>query len=358
MKNNAAIYVRLSNEDRVKGDNLDEQIQTCQEYADNKGLEVVGIYADDGVSGAKINRPGLNDAITDADEGKFIVLIVRSHTRFSRDVTAAGLLQEQFELAGVNIHYENLGGPIDRDTSAGIWTDGVMKIKAEAERADIRDRVNRGKYRAAREGKIVISWRVPYGYARKRHNADKPREAYTSLEVVPAEAAVVRRIFEDFLKGANYSQIARELNEKGILRHEPTPWTVKNVSQIIRSKTYAGTWHYGRYKAKTRRVGMKDVTERWTVPDNDPSVVKVEVEPIIYQATFDDAQIKAQTIARINAKQHEYFYLLRGLFYLRGVWYSIPCHHSKEEVWILYSQPPESRLRQRIDTIRSVHFGN
>ena len=257
----------------------------------------------------------MNEAIEAAEAGKFQHLIVRSHTRFSRDATGGALLQEQFENAGVTLHWVNLGGPVDPTSSAGIWTEGIMRLKAEAERADIRDRIMRGKYQAAREGKIVMSWITPYGYQKVRHDAGT-KEARTSLEIEPTEAAVIEQIFKDFIKDPNCSAIARDLNEREVPKHEPfqgTDWDAKFISRIIANETYKGQWYYGRHKSRTYRIGMEDKTERWVVDKSDPSVIPVTVPAIVSEAVFDEAQVKAETIAKQARGNIKAFYLLRRI---------------------------------------------
>ena len=163
----AAIYARLSSRDRKDGSKIEQQVKECRTYAKDTGLKVVAEYLDDGVSGSKISRPGLNGAIAEAENGKFDALIVRSHTRLARkQYRSPDYYRAQLESAGVAIHYVQLGGTVDRESSAGVWTDGIMKLKAEAERVDIRRRTMDGRYRRAKEGKIIIGGITVFGYRR------------------------------------------------------------------------------------------------------------------------------------------------------------------------------------------------
>lgn len=299
----AAIYTRLSHQDREAGGNIKEQVQTCRDYAEAHDLDIVAEYQDDGVSGAKISRPGLNDAIAAAEEGAFEALIVRSHTRFSRDTTAAGMLQDIFERAGVTLHYVNLGGPVDRTTSSGVWVDGLMKVKAEAERADIRDRTMRGRYRRAKLDKVMIGGNVAYGYKRVRHFADQPKLAYTSLEVIKAEAIEVRRIFKAFLGGADYSELAARLNERKVPRHQLGEWEGRHIKDILVRPDYAGVRYYGRQKAESFRDGMEDKTKRWFVAPDHEDVVRQKVEGIVDPDMWHAVQARVVSVSRRSARR-------------------------------------------------------
>ena len=255
----AAIYARLSSRDRKDGSKIEQQVKECRTYAKDTGLKVVSEFLDDGVSGSKISRPGLNKAIAAAENGKFDALIVRSHTRLARNSTVTGLLQAQLESTGVAIHYVQLGGTVDRESSAGVWTDGIMKLKAEAERVDIRRRTMEGRYRRAKEGKIIIGGITVFGYRRVRKNVNKPKEAYTALEVVPGEAKIVRQIFKWFLKDYSYTEIADALNKKKVKRYNaqyrpapvrkgkvsPDRWTGYQIKALLSDVQYIGIRYYG-----------------------------------------------------------------------------------------------------------------
>ena len=311
----AAIYARLSSRDRKDGSKIEQQVKECRTYAKDTGLKVVAEYLDDGVSGSKISRPGLNGAIAEAENGKFDALIVRSHTRLARNSTVTGLLQAQLESAGVAIHYVQLGGTVDRESSAGVWTDGIMKLKAEAERVDIRRRTMDGRYRRAKEGKIIIGGITVFGYRRVRKNVNKPKEAYTALEVVPGEAKIVRLIFKWFLKGESYAEIADALNKRKVKRYNaqyrsapvrkgkvsPDRWTGYQIKALLSDVQYIGIRYYGVQKSKM--LPVDDKVKRWFVDPSDKSVVKQKIKPIINKAAFDQAQAQIKTLNRKNARK-------------------------------------------------------
>lgn len=311
----AAIYSRLSQQDRDAGDNIKQQVQQCLEYAEQHELSVAKkhIYQDDGVSGALISRPALNEAIADAERGEFEVLVVRSHTRFSREATASGLLQEQFAMAGVTLHYVNLGGPVDRTTSAGIWTDGVMKIKAEAEKADIKERTARGRDRAFEAGHVMVGGTTILGYKRRRIMEGNVKEHYTVLEVDPAEAREVKRIFKNFLAGKTYGELAYDLNERKVPRQLPGPWKGEHIKRILLHPDYAGTRYYHVYTSEQIRIGYDDKRIRRRRKHDHPEVKSQPVQAIVDKKLWRKAQVKVESLNRQFARRApDTMYLFRS----------------------------------------------
>jgi len=89
----AAIYVRLSEEDRDKtteeqdSDSIVNQKNLLKDYAGKQGWEIYDIYSDDDYRGSDATRPDLNRMLKDAEERKFQVVLCKTLSRFARDVT-------------------------------------------------------------------------------------------------------------------------------------------------------------------------------------------------------------------------------------------------------------------------------
>jgi hypothetical protein len=69
--------------------------------------------------------------------------------------------------------------------------------------------------------------------------------ATSTLEVVPDEAAVVRRMFEDYVRGKSQAEIARELNAFGTGTVRGAAWSQSRVGQTLRNPLYRGVVRYG-----------------------------------------------------------------------------------------------------------------
>jgi len=85
----AAIYCRLSKEDDAKhaeSESIQNQKSLLIKYAVEKGWDIYNIFCDEDYSGADRNRPAFNRLITEAEQGKFSVVLVKTQSRFTRDM--------------------------------------------------------------------------------------------------------------------------------------------------------------------------------------------------------------------------------------------------------------------------------
>jgi DNA invertase Pin-like site-specific DNA recombinase len=62
------------------------QLRDLRELADRRGFGIVGEYSDEGVSGAKNSRPGLDRLLADAEMGKFSIILVWKLDRLGRSL--------------------------------------------------------------------------------------------------------------------------------------------------------------------------------------------------------------------------------------------------------------------------------
>src|SRR5215510_12832401 len=80
-----ALYMRVST--KGQGQTTDTQALALREYAERRGFEVIGEYRDEGISGSKDSRPGLDRLMKDARTRRFDVVIVARFDRFARSVS-------------------------------------------------------------------------------------------------------------------------------------------------------------------------------------------------------------------------------------------------------------------------------
>ena len=87
----AAIYCRLSEEDKNKSNPLDDSESILNQktmlisYANERGWEIFGVYSDDDYAGADRSRPEFNRLISDAEQRKFNIVLCKTQSRFTRD---------------------------------------------------------------------------------------------------------------------------------------------------------------------------------------------------------------------------------------------------------------------------------
>ena len=144
----AAIYLRVSTIDQTTAN----QERELREIASRSGLDVVKVYKDHGISGAKgrDKRPGFDALCRDAAKRQFDVVMAWSVDRLGRSLQdLVGFLSEIHAL-GIDLFLHQQG--LDTRTPAGKAMFGMMGVFAEFERSMIAERVRAGLARAKDSG--------------------------------------------------------------------------------------------------------------------------------------------------------------------------------------------------------------
>jgi DNA invertase Pin-like site-specific DNA recombinase len=147
----AAIYIRVSTD----GQTVDNQRLELEQAAERAGWEIVGVYDDNGVSGAKsrADRQAFDRLCKDATRRKFDVVMSWSVDRLGRSLQdLVGFLSE-LHAVGVDLYLHQQG--IDTTTPAGKMMFQMCGVFAEFERAMIQERVKAGLSRAKAQGKTL-----------------------------------------------------------------------------------------------------------------------------------------------------------------------------------------------------------
>src|SRR6478609_11348837 len=145
----AALYVRVSTDAQT----VENQIRELRQVAGRRGWDVVEVYSDAGISGAKgrNGRPGLDAMLKDANRRKFDVVMAWAIDRVGRSlIDLLGTIQH-LEAVGVDLYLDQQS--IDTTTPAGRLLFRMTGAFAEFERSMIRHRVRAGLKRAVDSGK-------------------------------------------------------------------------------------------------------------------------------------------------------------------------------------------------------------
>lgn len=146
-----ALYTRVSTDTQT----TENQERELREIATRSGWEIVEVYRDHAISGAKgrDQRPAFDALCKDATRRKFDMVMAWSVDRLGRSLQdLVGFLSE-LHAAGADLFLHQQG--IDTTTPAGKAMFQMMGVFAEFERAMIRDRVNSGLARAKAQGKAL-----------------------------------------------------------------------------------------------------------------------------------------------------------------------------------------------------------
>ena len=159
-----ALYARVSTERQEQQGTIASQLDALTRWAREQHHDVVDAYVcvDDGYSGARLDRPGLDRLRDGAEAGAFEAALVLCPDRLARKYAYQILILEELERFNVQVIF--LDQPLSDDPQARLLTQ-IQGAVAEYERIKIAERYRRGKLFRARQGEVCW-WKVPYGYRR------------------------------------------------------------------------------------------------------------------------------------------------------------------------------------------------
>jgi DNA invertase Pin-like site-specific DNA recombinase len=181
----AALYLRVSTLDQT----TTNQERELREIAARIGYDIVKIYKDQGISGAKgrEKRPAFDALCRDATRRQFDMVMAWSVDRLGRSLQdLIGFLSELHSL-GIDLflHQQSL----DTRTPSGRAMFQMLGVFSEFERAMIQERVRAGLARARSEGKTLgrprIAEKTERAILAALSNKDRPgvRQIAASLGV-------------------------------------------------------------------------------------------------------------------------------------------------------------------------------
>jgi site-specific DNA recombinase len=305
----AAIYARVSTEAQEVRGTVGSQLAILTERVAAEGHELVASFCDEGYSGARLDRPGLDALRDQAEAGIFEVVWCLSPDRLARSYPYQVLVIDELARHDVRVIFADAPA-IDDDPQARLLTQ-VQGVIAEYERAKIAERNRRGKLWRARAGE-VISWKAPYGYRR----IPRAGEVAAHLEIYEPEAAVVRRIFDDRVAGGHsVREIVRRLNAEGVVSPSgQSVWSTSSISNLLRNETYIGRLYYNQTEA-TAGPGGKSRQR----PRPKEEWIAITVPAVVDDTAFETAQRVGGRNAFFSPRRAK-----PGAFLLRGL---VRCGH-------------------------------
>jgi len=328
-----AIYARVSTEAQEARGTIGSQLDALRERVTAEGAGLVAEFVDDGYSGARLDRPGL-DALRDAAEaGAFEQVWCLSPDRLARNYAYQVVVLDELARHRVVVRFADAPA-IDDDPQARLLTQ-VQGVIAEYERAKIAERHRRAKLWRSRAGE-VLSWKVPYGYRRV------PRTAEQAAHVVvhEPEAVVVRRVFDDYVAGGySIRAITIALNRDDV----PTPtgkptWGTSTVARILGNETYVGRLYYN----QTEMVPWTGRRGKRQVPRPKEEWILIPVPALISEDVFDAVRRARAAHVTFSARRAAPDrWLLRRLVRCGACGLKVQCRSTKTpDAWQLYYHCP------------------
>ena len=291
----AALYCRLSVDDGNFGGSVSIETQKIllEQYCKDHKITDYKFYCDDGCSGTNFDRPSFKKMLSDIDEGKINLVIVKDLSRFGRNYVEAGMYVQRF--TDSNIRFIAADDNYDSLVNSDDLLFPIKNVVNEMYARDVSKKTKAAKKAKARDGQFIGS-KAPFGYK------IDPNDRHHLIVDEPA-AQVVKRIFRLASEGVGYNKMAKIFREEKVLTpiayfnlnnpdyfksdywRKEFDWHVTSIRAILNNEVYLGKLVYG----KQRNKSMKS-KEKVRNPKEDWIVVENCHEPIITQELWDTVQ--------------------------------------------------------------------
>lgn len=228
-KTRVVAYCRVSTASDEQLISLDTQKAHYEDYIkSNAEWEFAGIFYDEGITGTKKEcRDGLNSLVAACEKGLVNMIITKSISRFSRNTTDCLELVRKLISLNVTVIFEKEN--INTGSMESELMLSILSSLAESESVSISENSKWSIQKRFQNGTYIISY-PPYGY----------ENVGGEMIVVPEQAEIVKKIFEDTLAGKSTHAIAKELNDCGVTSKKGGKWTPGAINAIIRNEKFTG----------------------------------------------------------------------------------------------------------------------
>jgi DNA invertase Pin-like site-specific DNA recombinase len=243
-----AIYCRVSSEEGLSQEfnSLQAQREACEAYAASQRHEgwlvLPDRYDDGGFSGGTIERPALRRLLRDVQAGQIDIVVVYKVDRLSRSLLDFARIVELFEIRETS--FVSITQSFSTTSSMGRLTLNILLSFAQFEREVIGERI-RDKVAASKRKGIWMGGMPPLGY--DVHDR--------RLVVNPAEAELIRHIFQRFAELRSGTQLVKELAAAG---HRTKSWRTQGGKQRSGRPVSKGTL----YKLLNNRVYLGEIVHK------------------------------------------------------------------------------------------------
>ncbi len=290
-----ALYCRLSQEDELQGESnsITNQKLMLQKYAEDHRFTNIRYYIDDGYSGATFDRPDFKRLMTDVQDGKVGIVIVKDQSRLGRDYLQTGMLMEitfpQYDVRfiAINDGVDSINGVSDFSGIKNYFNDFYARDTSRKIRAVQRAKGERGER---------ISTFIPYGYMK---DSNDKKKIIVDTEVAP----IVKRIFEMCVNGYSVNKIRAVLLKEKIVKpsiyqfnktkrrnsqmymSSQYNWSNRSIRDILSNQIYVGdTINFKTYSKSNK------LKKRLRNSPENILVFKNTHEAIVDRKTFELAQ--------------------------------------------------------------------
>jgi DNA invertase Pin-like site-specific DNA recombinase len=237
-------------------------------YGRSADYELVGLYADMGISGTKADiRPEFQRMLDDCRRGRIDRVVCKSISRFARNTKDCLVTLRELKKLGISVAFEKECIDTARVSDEIMIT--IMEGLAQEESGSISRNIRWSLKRCMANGTLKVA-RVPFGYTKDENR---------NLVIDEPKAAIVRRIFDLYLSGIGYRGIAIQLNLDSIPSPTGKQWNNITIKKILKQEKYIGDIHwqktYGVFMGKQWQINRGNV-DSYYIENAHPAIIDRE----------------------------------------------------------------------------------
>jgi len=231
-KRKVAAYVRVSTDSEEQEGSFEFQYNYFTRYINSRDdYELVDVYADEGITGLNTKkRKGFKEMMTAAKAGEIDLIIVKSLSRFTRNVEDFCKYTDLLKEYGCEVYFQE-------EAMSSFDEKAVMIMQIFASIAQEQSRttsanVTWGLRKRYEEGKVSLAYSSFLGY-------DKGEDG--NMIINEEQAKIVRLIYSLFMHGYSFASICRELENRKIKSPMgKDKWRPTTVKSILSNEKYRG----------------------------------------------------------------------------------------------------------------------
>ena len=263
-----AAYCRVSTDEEDQLNSLDTQVKYYTgKIAENPNWTMVGIYADEGITGTRTDkREKFLKLMRDCEKGKVDLILTKSTTRFARNTVDSLTWIRKLRAMGIGVYFEEQN--LDSLKAENETLLGFFSVMAQSESESISANVKWGIQKRMKNGTYSLRFKM---LGLRKGDDGNPY-------IVADEAEVVRALFRMILDGASLGQLKDFLESNNIKTPEGKDvWSISVIRYMLSNEKYVGDVLYQKTFrtdciSKKAKVNRGEVT-RYLISNNHPAII-------------------------------------------------------------------------------------
>lgn len=221
-------YARVSSGKDAMLHSLSAQVSYYSDLIQKRrGWIYCGVYADEAMTGTKDDRANFQRMLDDCRAGQIDLILTKSVSRFARNTVSILRIVRELKDMGVDVFFEEQN--IHTMSADGELMLTILASYAQEESLSVSENC-KWYWRQRMQDGHMVGLRRMFGY-------DIVRGVIT---INPAEAAIVRHIFAQYVSGGSTVGIARALEASGVPTVSGGKWNDSRVRDILKNEKYIG----------------------------------------------------------------------------------------------------------------------